>query len=350
MEKTIWQKLDKPIIGLSPMDGVTEVVYRGIQKKYGKPNLIYTEFTSVEGICHNAQKLLQDFLYFEDQRPVIAQVFGVTPNYYRQTAVLLCELGFDGIDINMGCPAKSMHKAGSGANLIQTPELAQKIVRATKQGIDDFYNGMRSKDCPDISPRIVKEVERRSKHVKNRPAKVGISVKTRVGYNTPVTDQWIQTLLETQPEAIALHGRTLKQKYAGEASWEEIAKAVEVAKGTGIKILGNGDVQNYEQALEKIKFYGVDGVLIGRASFGNPFVFLPEGQKTDKNIFEIALEHCKLYEEQYHDQGKNKFLPMRKHLGWYVKGINNAKQVRMELFRAENTREVEGIFKKYQLI
>jgi nifR3 family TIM-barrel protein len=350
MEKTLWQRLNKPIVGLSPMDGVTEVVYRSIQKKYGNPDLIYTEFTSVEGICHNAQKLLRDFSYTEEQRPVIAQVFGVTPEYYRQTAVLLCELGFDGIDINMGCPAKSMHKQGSGANLINTPELAQEIVRQTKQGIEDYYNGMRSKDCPDISPRIVKEVEARAKLVQNRPTKIGLSVKTRVGFSDPVTKTWIKTLLETGVEAIALHGRTLKQQYSGEASWEEIGKAVKIAQGSGTLILGNGDVNSHQEALEKIDKYGVDGVLIGRASFGNPFVFLPEGITPSKSIFEIALEHSQLYEKEYSDQERNKFLPMRKHLGWYVKGIDQAKQVRMELFRAESSVDVERIFKKYELI
>jgi len=350
MEKTLWQRLNKPIVGLSPMDGVTEVVYRSIQKKYGNPDLIYTEFTSVEGICNNAEKLLRDFSYTEGQRPIIAQVFGVTPEYYRQTAVLLCELGFDGIDINMGCPAKSMHKQGSGANLIRTPGLAQEIVRQTKQGIEDYYNGMRSKDCPDISHRIVKEVEARAKLVQNRPAKIGLSIKTRVGFSDPVTEEWIKTLLETQPEAIALHGRTLKQQYSGEANWEEIGKAVKIAQGSGTLILGNGDVNSYQEALEKIDKYGVDGVLIGRASFGNPFVFLPEGTNPNKNIFKVALEHSQLYEKEYFDQENNRFLPMRKHLGWYVKGIEQAKQVRMELFRANSSEDVERIFKKYGLI
>lgn len=350
MAKTIWQKLAKPIIGLPPMDGVTDVVYRTIQKKYGHPDIIYTEFTSVEGICHNADKLLSDFTYTEEQRPIIAQVFGVTPKYFRQTAILLCQLGFDGIDINMGCPAKSMHKQGSGANLINTPQLAQEIIKQTKQGIEDYYTGIRSKDCPDISSRIIKEVERRTKLVINRPEKVGISIKTRVGYNTPITKEWIKTLLETKPEAISLHGRTLKQQYSGDANWEEIKKAVEIAKGSGVLILGNGDVNSYKEAIEKVQQYGVDGVLIGRASFGNPFVFLKEGEKPTKSIFEVALEHCKLYEKTYKDQGKNTFLPMRKYLGWYVKGIDNAKQVRMELFRSNNSGEVEGIFKKHKLI
>jgi tRNA-dihydrouridine synthase len=209
---------------------------------------------------------------------------------------------------------------------------------------------MRSKDCPDISPRIVKEVEARAKLVQNRPTKIGLSVKTRVGFSDPVTKTWIKTLLETGVEAIALHGRTLKQQYSGEASWEEIGKAVKIAQGSGTLILGNGDVNSHQEALEKIDKYGVDGVLIGRASFGNPFVFLPEGITPSKSIFEIALEHSQLYEKEYSDQERNKFLPMRKHLGWYVKGIDQAKQVRMELFRAESSVDVERIFKKYELI
>lgn len=348
MEKSLWQQLKKPIIGLAPMDGVTDVVYRTIQKKYGNPDLVYTEFTSVEGICHNANVLLRDFVYTEEQRPIIAQIFGSTPEYHRQTAVLLCELGFDGIDINMGCPAKTMHKQGSGAQLIKTPELAKEIIRQTRQGITDYENGMRSKDCPDLSPRIVEEVEKRNKEVINWPKRVALSVKTRVGFNEPITKEWIQALLEEKPEAIALHGRTLKQQYSGEASWEEIQKAVEAVKGTGTLILGNGDVNSYQDSLEKIEKYGVDGVLIGRGSFGNPFVFKED--KQDINIFEVALEHCKLYEETYKDREKNKFLPMRKHLGWYVKGISNAKEVRMKLFRAESTKEVEDIFREFGLI
>lgn len=348
MEKTLWQRLNKPIIGLSPMDGVTDVVYRTIQKKYGNPDILYTEFTSVEGICHNANRLLRDFTYTEEQRPIIAQVFGSTPEYFKQTAILLCELGFDGIDINMGCPAKTMHKQGSGAQLINTPELAKEIIRQTRQGITDYENGMRSKDCLDLSPRILEEVKKRNKAVGNWPKKVALSVKTRVGFNTPVTKEWIKALLEESPEAIALHGRTLKQQYSGSASWEEIGKAVEIAKGSGTLILGNGDVNSYQEALEKVETYGVDGVLIGRGSFGNPFVFNKE--KTDINIFEVALEHCRLYEETYKDDGKNKFLPMRKHLGWYAKGIKQAKQVRMKLFRAESADEVERVFKEFGLI
>ena len=110
-----WQTLELPIIGLSPMDGVTDQPFRHIQKKYGNPPVVYTEFTSTEGVCHGAEQLLSDFLYDETQRPIIAQIYGTTPEFFRQTTILLCELGFDGIDINMGCPAKNVAHSGAGA-------------------------------------------------------------------------------------------------------------------------------------------------------------------------------------------------------------------------------------------
>lgn len=351
---SLWQKLPRPIIGLSPMDGVTDRAYRTIQKKYGHPDLVYTEFTSVEGLCHNAIKLMRAFDYDEEQRPIIAQIFGSTPENFRQVAVMLCELGFDGVDINMGCPAKKVHRHGSGAGLICTPELAQEIVRQTKQGIDDYHNGMRSKDCSDFSSRILKDIRTR---VKNLPKPVdpnrhiGLSLKTRVGYNEPITREWFKYLLETDVETIALHGRTLKQQYTGMANWDEIGKAVEIAKPTGKLILGNGDVMNRAQALEKVKTYGVDGILIGRASFGNPFVFLKEGEEPSATIFEIALEHCQLHENDWpNTEDNNSFYIMRKHLGWYIKGIADASDIRRELFLCNNTAEVKAVFQKYKLI
>lgn len=354
VQKSLWQTLAKPIIALSPMDGVTDRAYRTIQKKYGKPDLVYTEFTNVEGLCNNAIKLMRAFDYDETQRPVIAQIFGVTPEYYRQVAVMLCELGFDGIDINMGCPAKKVHRHGSGAGLICTPNLAQEIVRQTKQGITDYENGMRSKDCPDFSSRILKDIEARIKKLPQLPnpeRKVGLSLKTRIGYHEATTKDWFSYLLETDAEAIALHGRTLKQQYSGLANWEEIGNAVNLAKPTGKLILGNGDVANRTQALEKVAKYGVDGVLIGRASFGNPFVFLSENEKPAATIFEVALEHCRLHEEDWPNTLEhNSFYIMRKHLGWYVKGFPEAAEVRRELFLSNNTKEVEEIFKKYSLI
>jgi tRNA-dihydrouridine synthase B len=359
VKTNFWQKLELPIIGLSPMDGVTDFCFRQIIKKYSNPDIIYTEFTNVEGVCHGALKLLKDFLYDESQRPIIAQIYGTTPEYFRQTAVILCELGFDGIDINMGCPAKSVDSSGAGAALIKKPKLAQEIISAVRGGINDYQNGLRSKDCPDISPEITKEVVKRHDQLPdkyklgNRETEIiPVSVKTRVGYDKPVVEDWIPTLLEMKVAAIALHGRTLKQQYSGQADWSEIGKAATLCKNTDTILLGNGDVDTYEQALELVEKFKVDGVLMGRSALSNPFVFKPNSTQLlqNNNIFQIALEHCKLYEQTYSQDPQYHFLPMRKYLGWYVKGMPFAREIRIELFQTNSAQEVENIFKKHNLI
>jgi len=353
-----WQHLQLPIVGLSPMDGVTDHPFRHIHKKYGNPDLVFTEFTSVEGVCHGAARLLSDFLFDESQRPVIAQIYGTTPTFFQQTATLICELGYDGIDINMGCPAKNVAHSGAGAALITTPDLALEIIRATKAGVQDFLNGRRAADCPDISPEIAAEVARRHSLLPSEyqtPREVPVSVKTRIGYDKKVVDWWIPTLLEESPAAITVHGRTLKQQYGGQADWEEIAKGVQYCAGTDTRYLGNGDVHSRAEAVKKCQEYGVDGVLIGRASFGNPAVFrvdyqADESQPPSPEHFAIALEHARLYEQTYGHHEKYSFLPMRKHLGWYVKSIPQATIIRQEIFRTDTPAEVAAIFQKYNLV
>ena len=350
-----WHQLKKPIIGIAPMDGVTDQPYRHIQKKYGNPDVVYTEFTNVEGVCHGASKLLKDFLYDETQRPIVAQIYGKTPEYFRQVSIILSQLGFDGIDINMGCPAKSVDQSGSGAALIKTPKLAQEIILAAKQGVKDYFNGQRANDCSDISDEIAKEVERRQKLLPNKyqPSRnIPVSIKTRIGYSTPIVEKWIPTLLETKPALIALHGRTLKQQYSGKTNWDKIKKATEICHKANTLILGNGDILNLKDAYEKINKYNVDGVLIGRASFGNPFIFLKNEVRNNqnKNLFEIALEHAYLFEAVYSNDPRYHFMPMRKHLGWYIKKFPSARDIRVELFKTNNPKEVEFVLKKYKLI
>jgi tRNA-dihydrouridine synthase B len=349
---SFWQELARPIIGLSPMDGVSDHPYRHIQKKHGQPAVVYTEFTSVEGVCHGAERLLKDFLFDETQRPIIAQIYGTTPDYFRQTAIVLCELGFDGIDINMGCPAKNVAHSGAGAALIRTPALAQEIIRQTKQGATEWLNGASIADCPDITPKIAAEVAARKtklpqQYQERRP--VPVSVKTRVGFDQPVISEWIPTLLELEPAALALHGRTLSQHYSGEASWELIGQAAALTAGTKTLILGNGDIASYADALEKIATHKTDGALIGRASFGNPFVFRENPPDTSQ-LFPIAIEHARLFEEIYADEKNYNFLPMRKHLGWYVRGIPHAAEIRIKLFQSTSASEVERIFLEHGLL
>ncbi len=352
-EQQLWQSFSAPIIGLSPMDGVTDHPYRHIQKKYGNPDLIYTEFTNVEGLCHGAEKLLTDFLYDESQRKIIAQIYGTTPLYFRQAATLLCELGFDGIDINMGCPAKTVASSGAGAALIKNPDLACQIVIAVKAGVEDYANGKRTKDCSDISPKIVREIEKRhallpAEHQAEKS--IPVSIKTRIGYDKPVIEEWIPTLLELEPAAIALHGRTLKQQYSGFASWDQIGIAAQVVKNSKIKLLGNGDIASLEDAKNKIDMYQLDGVLIGRASFGNPFIFCTTKPSDSPTLFQIAVEHSQLFEQTYGNWERYSFMPMRKHLGWYCRGFDAAKEVRAKLFTANSAADVEMVLKEYNLL
>lgn len=350
---SFWHQLEKPIVALAPMDGVTDQPYRYIQKKYGSSPVVYTEFTSVEGVCHGADRLLKDFLYDETQRPVVAQVYGTTPDFFRQTATLLCELGFDGIDINMGCPAKNVAHSGAGAALIKTPKLAQEIVKATKAGIEDWLNGKTTKDCADIVPKIIREVEKRHQALPaayQQKRQLPVTVKTRVGFDKPVVESWMPALLEVEPVVIAIHGRTLKQHYSGLASWEEIAKAAAIVKQTDTLIIGNGDTENYAHAAERCKTYGVDGVLLGRATFGNPYALRKQTTAADPSLFAIALEHAYLFEKVYSHDERYNFLPMRKHLGWYVKGIPNAAEIRKQLFASQSAAAVEKIFLEQGLV
>ncbi len=333
------------------MDGVTDYPFRFIQKKYGQPAVIFTEFTSVEGVCHGASRLMTDFLYDDTQRPVVAQIYGTTPQFFRETSTLLCEMGFDGIDINMGCPAKNVAHSGAGAALIKTPKLAQEIIAATQAGISDWVNGKSAADCEHIRPEIAAMV--RAKH-QQLPAEyqerrsVPVSVKTRVGYHEPEVEAWISNLLEMTPATITVHGRTLKQQYGGQANWDLIAQAAELAHSTETLLLGNGDVQDLTDAKAKVTTYGLDGVLIGRSTMGNPYVF--KETPGPKTIFEIAVEHAQLFEQTYQSEEKYNFLPMRKHLGWYVRSIPNASQVRIALFQTNTAEEVRSVLSNFGLL
>jgi tRNA-dihydrouridine synthase B len=348
---SFWQELQKPLIGLSPMDGITDHPFRHITKKYGNPAIMYTEFTSVEGVCHGALQLLKDFLFDETQRPIIGQIYGTTPDFFRQTAILLCQLGFDGIDINMGCPAKNVAHSGAGAALIQTPKLAQEIIRQTKLGVEDWMNGKTARDCGNITKEICQVVEARHQKL---PAKyqerrrLPVSVKTRIGYDAPVIEQWIPNLLEMEPAAIALHGRTLKQHYSGQANWEMIGLAAEIAHTTPTLLLGNGDVSSLTDAHSKIATYKTDGALLGRITMGNPFVFLEQIPADASDLmFKITLEHAKLFEETYKDEEKYNFLPMRKHLGWSVHDIENAAKIRQEIYQCNSSSDFVTVMEKY---
>ena len=222
-----------------------------------------------------------DFRYSEIERPVIAQVFGTNPDSFYRIAHLVCELGFDGIDINMGCPAKNIAKIGAGAGLIRTPERALEILRRTRQGILDWASGQEINRI-GLPSNVVESVYRAKARWFGDAVDSGggphrrtipVSVKTRLGYDHVVINDWIPSLLSESPAAIALHGRTLAQYYRGEADWEAIARAAEIVRGSDTVILGNGDIRSAATAVRRICETGVHGVLLGRVAMGNPWIF-----------------------------------------------------------------------------
>ncbi len=346
-----WTTRPHPLIGLAPMDGMTDHPYRHIQKRHGNPDLIFTEFVRVERLAAGETKLLRELIYDESQRPIVAQVYGTQPEAFRRVATLLCRLGFDGIDINMGCPSSSVADNGAGAGLICTPELAAQIIAGARSGVRDWQNGATAWDVPGLSPALAELVEQNHAQLPSiyqQRRDVPVSVKTRIGYDRPQVDEWIPHLLDCAPAAISLHGRTLAQAYSGRADWSAIGQAVELAKGSGTLILGNGDVANRADALARASEYEVDGVLIGRASYGNPSVFCAaDAREAEESALvaerygrlAIAREHTILYEETLSAWPGYSFKRMHKHLGRYVRGIPGARALRRALLETDSATE-----------
>ena len=364
---SFWETLQQPIIGLAPMDGVTDAPCRTMHGLHGRPDVVLTEFTNVEGLWRGSDRIYRDFLYTPAERPVVAQIFGCQPEYFYKAAHVVCELGFDGLDINMGCPARTIANRGGGAALIRVPDTAKAIIRAAQQGVRDWANGQTLEDL-EMEPERIKRIrnmnEERVRVWGDKPEierrLIPVSVKTRLGYNSIVITDWVQELLELEPHVISIHGRTLAQHYKGEANWDAIAAAAEIVRKTGTLILGNGDIQSLYHAAQRIRATGVHGVLIGRASFGNPWLFrereqlkkllnsginptredLPEEAPGREERLLMALEHARVHAKL---KGEDHYVELRKHMGWYLGHFRGAKRVRNELVRINSLADVERI-------
>jgi tRNA-dihydrouridine synthase B len=332
-----WDKLDHPIIALSPMDGVTDAPFRYLINKHSTPSITFTEFTNVEMLARGVVKGLIAFRYDPIERPIVAQIYGVEVESYYKVAAMLCYLGYDGIDINMGCPANKVARLGSGAALIKTPELAQELVRTTQQATIDWANGMTLKEA-GVPEELFAELERmKPDDVSETRKRIPVSVKTRIGFDKNVAEAWTETLLEVEPANISMHGRTLKQLYSGQADWDTIAKAGQLTKGTATSYLGNGDIKTMEQAHEYTKKYDVDGVLIGRAVFGKPWFFSDKTVSPEASMH-MAIEHAEFLEREHPDMH---FHALRKHLAWYCHHLPGSRQLRFELMQMETAAEVK---------
>jgi nifR3 family TIM-barrel protein len=321
-----WQRLvdEKLLHGdslcvLAPMADVTDVAFRTMIAKYSKPagpDVMWTEFVSADGLMSPGREVLARDLEFTDaERPVVAQLFSSTPENVKKAATLCRELGFDGIDLNMGCPDRSVEKQGSGAAHMKDWKRAQEVIRAAQEGAGN----------------------------------IPVSVKTRIGYNKVEFMEWLPKILECNIPALIVHLRTRKELSLVDAHWElvpEIVKLVRDMTGSleegGTIVLGNGDIKSVTEGKEKAKTAGCDGVMVGRGVFGMPWFFDEEEWNRGKPLEErlrICIEHTKLYEEKLGDI--KSFATMKKHYKAYVHGFDGAKELRMQLMECGNASEVE---------
>jgi len=303
------------------MANVTDAAFRRMIVKEGKPDVTWTEFVSADGLASpGRERLMPDLWFTEEERPIVAQFFSAKPELMYQAALLAQELGFDGIDINMGCPDKGVEKQGAGAALIKNPELAKKIILETKRGAGPLP----------------------------------VSVKTRIGYLRNTLSEWLPQLLETEVAAITLHLRTRKEMSLVDAHWELAEEAMAIIQSYDSSnertlLLGNGDCKTALEAREKAEKYGIDGVMIGRGIFGNPWLFEKSGRIVEpEEKLRAMIEHTKFFSELYkvHPRtglGLKEFSVMKKHYKAYAHGFDGAKELRIQLMEANNVSEVETI-------
>jgi len=307
--KSFWNKLKKPILVQAPMEEVTDTVFRQIIAKCGAPDVFFTEFTNVEGMCSRGKdKVGKRLIFTPSERPIVAQLWGLDPLKFLETAKLVKKMGFDGIDINMGCPEKSVVKRGSCAALISNPVLAKEIISAVREGAGGLP----------------------------------VSVKTRIGVKEIQTEKWASFLLEQNLDVLTVHGRTAAEMSDFPVHWDEIEKVVKMKNKMKLKtlIIANGDVKSRKEAEEKCRRYGLDGIMIGRGIFDNLWVF---NKKTDQSKIpyqeklKLLEEHITLFDKTW---GKTKnFSIMKKFYKIYLSGAPNVKDVRIEIMKLKTAEE-----------
>ncbi len=308
--KTFWQKLHRPFFVLAPMDDVTDIAFRQMFAKFGKDNhlnpVIFTEFVSSDGLAladeKGKAKLMKKLDFCENERPVVAQIFGANIENMRNAAKLVEDLGFDGVDINMGCPDKSVEKTGSGAALIKNPELALEIVSSLKGVVN-----------------------------------IPVSVKTRLGYNK-IDFKWIKSILSSEPAALTLHLRTRAEMSKTKAHWELLSDILELRNSISENtiLIANGDIKSINEAKEKSHQFNLDAIMIGRGLFGNPLFF--KGEEVDmRTKIRLLIKHLELFERYLSDI--KSYAVMKKHFRAYISSFKGAQELRTKLMATGNCQE-----------
>lgn len=327
--ENFWHKYPSPIMMLAPMEDVTDTAFRELVLRLSDKkhlNLLFTEFTSTDGMCHpvGKDKVSYRLKISEDERrllkekdvKIIAQIWGNNPEKFRQTADYITNnYDFDGLDLNFGCPMKNIVSHGSCAALINQNSLVNEIIYATKEGTH-----------------------------------LPVSVKTRLGIKEITTEKWFSFLLTQPIDAITVHGRIQKQMSDGLANWDEIKKVVDMrnALGSSIKIIGNGDVESIEESYEKSDKYGVDGVMIGRGIFKNPWLFSPELKEitVEERIKTLSL-HLELFEKNW---GNTRNFPiLRRFFKIYLSEFRYAADFRHDMMSVNNYAEARETIAEWKL-
>ncbi len=293
------------------MEDVTDTVFRRIVARCGPPGVFFTEFTSTDGLCSPGRdKVAHRLRFTEEERPIVAQIWGTNPEHHYRAARQIVAMGFDGIDINMGCPVKKIVKGGACAALIDNPSLASELIRATREGAGDLP----------------------------------VSIKTRCGYWRWRTEEWAGFLLEQKPEVLIVHGRIAKDESELPARWDEIASVVRLRNetGSGVLVLGNGDVQSLAEIEEKAALHGVDGVMVGRGIFETPFLFRDRSPEpwSERGRLDLLLQHLCLYRGTW---GDRHYPRLKKFYKMYVAGFAGAAHLRVELMETGSVAEAEAV-------
>ena len=323
------------------MANVTDYAFRSMIAAYGKPDVMWNEFVSADGLdSPGREKLLVDLKFSEKERPIIAQLFTGHPEAMKKASALCAELGFDGIDINMGCPDRAVEKQGGGAAHIKEPKIALQVLEAAREGWKQA--------------RLKKGNKEKWKDSEKDADMIPVSIKTRIGYNK-IDFSWLRLLLEQRLPALTVHLRTRKEMSDVPAHWELMPEIIqlrdEVQADMSINertlLIGNGDVATMLDAREKCKKYGCEGVMIGRGIFGTPWLFSGTTTKTPEERLKIMLEHTKIFEKTF--KGIKNFAVMKKHFKAYVSGWDGAKELRVKLMETTNYKEVKKVVEGYML-
>ncbi|NHA35457.1 tRNA-dihydrouridine synthase [Staphylococcus schleiferi] len=317
MKENFWRELPRPFFILAPMEDVTDIVFRHVVSEAARPDVFFTEFTNTASFCHpeGIHSVRGRLTFSEDEQPMVAHIWGDQPEQFREMSIGLAEMGFKGIDLNMGCPVANVAQKGKGSGLILRPEVAAEIIQATKAG------------------------------------GLPVSVKTRLGYyEIDEWKDWLKHVLKQDIANLSIHLRTRKEMSKVDAHWEliEAIKNLrdEIAPDTLLTI--NGDIPDRQTGLELVEKYGVDGIMIGRGVFHNPFAFEKESREhTSKELLDLLRLHLSLFQKYNKDEDRQ-FKSLRRFFKIYVRDIKGASQLRHQLMNTESIAEARELLDAFE--